>query len=45
MSGAFATAWWFAFFPSLAIALLVIATTFVGTVLNEIANPHLKRRS
>lgn len=45
VSGAFATAWWFAFFPSLAIALLVIATTFVGTVLNEIANPHLKRRS
>jgi peptide/nickel transport system permease protein len=45
VSGAFATAWWFAFFPSVAIALLVIATTFVGTVLNEIANPHLKRRS
>ena len=45
VSGAFATAWWFALFPSLAIALLVISTTFVGTALSEIANPRLKRRS
>jgi peptide/nickel transport system permease protein len=44
ISGAFATAWWFAFFPSVAIALLVISTTFVGTALNEIANPRLKKR-
>jgi peptide/nickel transport system permease protein len=44
VSGAFATAWWCAFFPSMAIAILVISTTFVGTALNEIANPRLKRR-
>ncbi len=43
-SGAFVTAWWLAFFPSVAIVLLVISTTFVGTALNEIANPRLKRR-
>lgn len=43
-SGAFVTAWWQALFPSLAILLLVISSTFVGTTLNEIFNPRLKRR-
>ncbi|MCL4516565.1 MAG: ABC transporter permease [Firmicutes bacterium] len=43
-NGAFVTAWWWAFFPSLAIFLLVISVTFVGTALNEIVNPRLKRR-
>lgn len=43
-SGAFATAWWTTIFPSLAILLLVISATFVGTTLNEVLNPRLKGR-
>ncbi|MBN1665737.1 MAG: ABC transporter permease [Anaerolineales bacterium] len=43
-TGAFVTAWWQPLFPSLVIMLLVISITFVGTTLNEIANPKLKKR-
>jgi peptide/nickel transport system permease protein len=43
-NGAFVTAWWMALFPSVAILLLIVATTFVGTAINEISNPRLKRR-
>mgnify|MGYP003885241783 CR=1 FL=1 len=43
-SGAFVTAWWQTLLPSLAILLLVISTTFVGTTLNEVLNPRLRGR-
>ncbi len=43
-NSAFVTAWWMPLFPSVAILLLIIATTFVGTTINEISNPRLKRR-
>jgi peptide/nickel transport system permease protein len=43
-SGAFVTAWWQTLFPSVAILLLVIAATFVGTSLNEVMNPRLRGR-
>jgi len=43
-SGAFVTAWWQTLFPSLAILLLVISATFVGTTLNEVLNPRLRGR-
>lgn len=43
-SGAFVTAWWQTLFPSVAILLFVIATTFVGTALNDVLNPKLQKR-
>lgn len=44
-SGAFVNAWWQTLFPSLAIMLFVVASTFVGTALNDALNPRLQRRS
>ena len=43
-SGAFVTAWWQTLFPSVAILLLVVSATFVGTSLNEVLNPRLRGR-
>ncbi len=43
-SGAFVSAWWHTFFPSIAILLLVMSANFFGTAMNEILNPRLRRR-
>ena len=36
--------WWPAFFPAMAIILLITSLTFVGEGLNETVNPALRRR-
>jgi len=43
-SGVMTTAWWWAIPPGLAIALLVLGFTFVGSALNEILNPKYRTR-
>ena len=41
-SGSLATAWWTTLFPSLAILLLVVATTLVSVAYNDARNPRTR---
>ncbi|PRX97279.1 ABC transporter permease [Allonocardiopsis opalescens] len=41
-SGSLATAWWSTLFPSLAILLLVVATTLVSVAYNDARNPRTR---
>ncbi len=43
-SGALAYAWWWALSPGIAIALLILGFTFLGSAVNDIINPRLKER-
>jgi peptide/nickel transport system permease protein len=43
-SGRFLQSWWYATFPSIFIALTVIALNFFGQAMNDILNPRLRRR-
>jgi peptide/nickel transport system permease protein len=43
-SGRFLQSWWYATFPSLFIAITVIALNFFGQAMNEVLNPRLRRR-
>lgn len=42
-SGALSSAWWTAFFPSLAILLLVVAATLVALAYNDARNPRTRQ--
>ena len=43
-SGALAYAWWWALSPGIAIALLILGFTFLGSAVNDIVNPRLRER-
>ncbi len=43
-SGAFLSAWWFSFFPSIAIMFFVISFNFLGMGIREGFNPKLRNR-
>jgi len=43
-SGRFLESWWYATFPSLFIALTVIALNFFGQAMTEVLNPRLRKR-
>ncbi|HET7036960.1 MAG TPA: ABC transporter permease, partial [Thermomicrobiaceae bacterium] len=43
-SGRFLQSWWYATFPSIFIAITVIALNFFGQAMTEVLNPRLRRR-